>query len=74
MKALADYIHSKGLYFGLYTCVGVETCRGGRPGSYDHWEQDANTFAEWYAYIHTQIYMELYICSVFTPVLGAWIL
>lgn len=34
-----------GLYFGLYTCVGTKTCRGGRPGSYGHYEQDADTFA-----------------------------
>eukprot|EP01064_Diplonema_japonicum_P028877 TRINITY_DN453_c0_g1_i2.p1 TRINITY_DN453_c0_g1~~TRINITY_DN453_c0_g1_i2.p1 ORF type:complete len:410 (+),score=129.53 TRINITY_DN453_c0_g1_i2:70-1299(+) len=47
MKPLADYVHSKGLVFGLYTCAGTETCVGGRPGSKDHWEQDAAVFAEW---------------------------
>lgn len=34
-----------GLYFGLYTCVGTQTCRGGRPGSYGYYDVDANTFA-----------------------------
>lgn len=47
MKPLADYAHSKGLYFGLYTCAGTETCVGGRPGSKDHWQQDASVWAEW---------------------------
>ena len=42
-----DYVHSKGLSFGLYTCGGNFTCVGGRPGSRDHWEQDAAVFAEW---------------------------
>ena len=32
MKALADYVHSKGLKFGLYSCAGTQTCAG-RPGS-----------------------------------------
>jgi len=47
MKSLADYVHSKGLKIGLYTCIGTETCRRHRPGSYGHFEQDANTMAEW---------------------------
>ncbi|EDQ92942.1 uncharacterized protein MONBRDRAFT_30876 [Monosiga brevicollis MX1] len=47
LKYLADYIHSKGLYFGLYTCVGTQTCRGGRPGSYGNYEKDAQTVADW---------------------------
>jgi len=34
MAALADYVHSKGLKLGLYTCVGTETCKKNRPGSY----------------------------------------
>ena len=45
MKHVADYVHSKGMLFGLYTCVGTETCKGGRPGSYGHYESDAATFA-----------------------------
>ena len=32
MKKVADYLHSKGLYFGLYTDVGEKTCRRGRLG------------------------------------------
>lgn len=47
MKSLADYIHSKGLYLGLYTCVGTQTCKKNRPGSYGHYEQDAQQFAAW---------------------------
>jgi len=47
MKPVIDYAHSKGLTFGLYTCAGSKTCVGGRPGSKDHWDQDAAVFAEW---------------------------
>ncbi|MCX7983999.1 MAG: glycoside hydrolase family 27 protein [Bacteroidetes bacterium] len=46
MKALADYVHSKGLKFGLYSCAGSKTC-GGRPGSRGHEYQDAYTYAQW---------------------------
>ena len=46
MKAVADYIHSKGLKFGMYSCAGVQTCAG-YPSSYDHEFTDAATFAEW---------------------------
>lgn len=46
MKALADYIHSKGLKFGIYSCVGTHTCAG-YPGSFEHEFQDAALFAEW---------------------------
>ncbi|GGF62405.1 hypothetical protein GCM10010912_04430 [Paenibacillus albidus] len=46
MKALADYIHGKGLLFGLYTDAGYTTCAG-RPGMYGYEVQDANTFASW---------------------------
>ncbi len=46
LKVLSDYIHSKGLKFGIYSCVGVETC-GGLPGSFDHEYEDARQFAEW---------------------------
>jgi len=45
MKALADYVHSKGLKFGLYTDAGRRTCQG-RPGSYGYEEIDARTYAE----------------------------
>lgn len=48
MKPVIDYVHSKGLKFGLYTSVGDKTCHGGwSPGSYQHYVKDANTFAEW---------------------------
>lgn len=46
MKALADYIHSKGLLFGLYSSPGPRTC-GGYEGSYGHEAQDAKTWASW---------------------------
>ncbi len=46
MKALADYIHSKGLLFGIYTDAGTATCQG-RPGTLNHEEQDARTYAAW---------------------------
>ncbi len=46
MKALADYIHSKGLKFGIYSSPGPRTC-GEYPGSYSHEAQDARTYAAW---------------------------
>ena len=46
IKALADYIHSKGLKFGIYSDAGDKTC-GGEVGSYGHEEDDAATFASW---------------------------
>jgi len=46
MKALADYVHSKGLKLGIYSSPGPKTC-GGYIGSYQHEQQDADTFAEW---------------------------
>jgi alpha-galactosidase len=46
MKALADYIHSKGLKFGLYSCAGSKTCQG-RPGSRGYQFQDARQYARW---------------------------
>ncbi len=46
MKALADYVHSKGLKIGIYSSPGPRTCAG-YPASYGHEEQDANTFAAW---------------------------
>jgi len=46
MKALADYVHSKGLKFGIYSDAGNHTC-GGRPGSRGHEYQDALTYAQW---------------------------
>jgi len=46
MKALADYVHSKGLKFGIYSDAGEKTC-GGRPGSRGHEFQDALQYAAW---------------------------
>lgn len=46
MKAVADYIHAKGLKFGMYSCAGTHTCAG-YPGSFEHEFQDAATFSGW---------------------------
>ena len=46
MKALADYVHSKGLKLGIYSSPGPKTC-GGYEGSYGHEQQDADTYAKW---------------------------
>ncbi|MGC2160985.1 MAG: glycoside hydrolase family 27 protein [Silvibacterium sp.] len=46
MKALADYVHSKGLKLGIYSSPGPKTCAG-YPASYGHEEQDARTYASW---------------------------
>ena len=45
MKYLADYIHSKGLKFGMYSCAGTQTCAG-YPGSFNHEFTDAQMFAD----------------------------
>ena len=47
MPALGNYIHSKGLKFGIYASVGTSTCTGHTPGSMDHENQDVATFASW---------------------------
>ena len=46
MKAVADYVHNKGLKLGIYSCCGVHTCAK-RPGSFEHEFSDAKQFAEW---------------------------
>ena len=46
MKALSDYIHGRGLKFGMYSCAGFKTCAG-YPSSYGHEFEDAKQFAEW---------------------------
>ena len=46
MKAIGDYIHSKGLKFGIYEDRGIKTCQG-LAGSYKHEAVDINTFASW---------------------------
>jgi len=48
MKALGDYIHSKGLKFGIYGDRGSKTCLSiPQSGSYGYEQRDANTFASW---------------------------
>jgi alpha-galactosidase len=46
IKALADYVHAKGLKFGIYSDAGDKTC-GGRPGSRGYEFQDARQYAAW---------------------------
>lgn len=46
MKALSDYVHAKGLKFGIYSCAGTMTCAR-HPSSFEHEFVDARTFAEW---------------------------
>jgi alpha-galactosidase len=46
MKALADYVHSKGLKIGIYSSPGPKTCAG-YEASYGHEEQDAQLYASW---------------------------
>ena len=46
MKALGDYIHSKGMKFGIYSSPGAQTC-GHYEGSLGHEAQDAKMYAEW---------------------------
>ncbi|MEJ2051972.1 MAG: glycoside hydrolase family 27 protein, partial [Calditrichota bacterium] len=46
MKALADYVHSKGLKIGIYSSAGTMTCQR-LPASLDHEKQDAQSFASW---------------------------
>lgn len=45
-QAVADYVHSKGLQFGIYTDRGQQTCTG-RPGSLGYEATDASTYAAW---------------------------
>ncbi|WP_443043881.1 NPCBM/NEW2 domain-containing protein [Streptomyces sp. NBC_00322] len=48
IKAVADYVHSKGLKFGIYSSAGTKTCDGqGFPGGLGHERQDANLWASW---------------------------
>ncbi len=46
LKAIGDYIHSKGLKFGVYSSPGPRTCAN-FPGSYQHEDQDARSYADW---------------------------
>jgi len=49
IKALADYVHARGLKFGIYTSAGTKTCNrdGGFPGGLGFEQQDATLFASW---------------------------
>ena len=46
MKVVADYVHSLGLKFGIYSDAGAKTCQG-RPAGLGHEYQDARTYASW---------------------------
>ncbi|KAM6143978.1 alpha-galactosidase A [Erethizon dorsatum] len=46
IRRLANYVHSKGLKLGIYADVGNKTCAG-FPGSFGHYDLDAQTFADW---------------------------
>ena len=46
MKSLGEYIHSKGLKFGIHNCAGNTTCNG-MPGGRGHEYQDARLYASW---------------------------
>ena len=46
MKAFADYVHAKGLKFGIYNCAGTKTCAG-YPGTRGHEYEDARLYASW---------------------------
>lgn len=46
IPSLADYVHGKGLKFGIYSCAGTHTCAG-KPASCGCEEEDAQTFADW---------------------------
>ncbi|MFC4463384.1 NPCBM/NEW2 domain-containing protein [Streptomyces xiangluensis] len=48
IKSVADYVHSKGLKFGIYTSAGTKTCNSaGFPGALGHEYSDARQFADW---------------------------
>ncbi len=61
MKGLGDYIHSKGLRFGIYSSPGAKTC-GGFEGSLGHEAQDAKMYAEW-----SVDYLKYDLCSLQDP-------
>ncbi len=47
MKAIGDYIHGRGLKYGIYASIGTATCTGGTAGSLDHEYMDVARFASW---------------------------
>lgn len=64
MKALVDYVHSKGLKIGIYSSPGKRTCCS-YTGSYQHEEQDAKTYAKWGI-----DYLKYDLCSYWEDVKG----
>jgi alpha-galactosidase len=65
MKALADYVHSKGLKLGIYSSPGPKTCAG-YEGTYGHEAQDAATYAAWGI-----DYLKYDLCSLSQPMIAA---
>ncbi len=65
MKALADYVHSKGLKLGIYSSPGPKTCAG-YEGSLGHEVQDAQTYAAWGI-----DYLKYDLCSLSAPMIAA---
>lgn len=71
MKALADYVHSKGLKIGIYSSPGPKTCAG-YEGSYGHELQDAKTYAAWgFDYLKYDLCSDLDIYKDDAPTLQA---
>uniref|UniRef100_A0A914MLR3 Alpha-galactosidase n=1 Tax=Meloidogyne incognita TaxID=6306 RepID=A0A914MLR3_MELIC len=58
IKSLAEYMHVRGLKFAIYSDIGDKTCAG-FPGTMDHLETDAQTFAEW-----GSDYLKLDACNI----------
>ncbi|MCR4584887.1 MAG: glycoside hydrolase family 27 protein, partial [Lachnospiraceae bacterium] len=46
-RTLADYIHSKGLKFGMYNDIGTNLCAGAAVGTCGHEKEDAQTYLDW---------------------------
>ena len=46
-KALSDYVHSKGLLFGMYNDIGTRLCAGAEVGTCGHESEDAKSYVEW---------------------------
>ena len=65
MKALADYVHSKGLKIGIYSSPGSKTCAGFE-GSQGHEAQDAKTYAAW-----GMDYLKYDLCSLGTAMIAS---
>ena len=71
MKALADYVHSKGLKIGIYSSPGPKTCAG-YEASFGHEVQDAKTFASWgFDYLKYDLCTDLDVYKDDAPTLQA---